>query len=116
MPASSTQPATSAGAVSKQPSSDHPAYWSLFAHYQQSGQSATRALALLAQNRDEDVEGPLPSARTARHWAKVDGWDTKIEEVISASVIPCHAYVETLALKNAADAVRTLNLVINAEY
>jgi hypothetical protein len=98
------------------PSSTHPAYWPLFAHYRQSGQSATRALALLAENWDEDAQGPLPSERTARHWAQVDAWDDKIDEAVAASVIPYHAYVETLALLSAADAVRTLNQVINGEY
>jgi hypothetical protein len=102
--------------VSERASSDHPAYWPLFAHYRESGQSATRALALLAKDWDEDERGPLPSARTARHWAKVDNWDAKIEEAIAASVIPYHAYVETLALLNGADAVRTLVQVMNGEY
>ena len=73
MPASSTKPASSSEAVSKHPSSDHPAYWPLFAHYQASGRSATRALALLAEGWDEDVQGPLPSERAARYWARVDG-------------------------------------------
>jgi hypothetical protein len=116
MPETSTKPAASAGAVSASPSSTHPAYWPLFAHYRESGQSATRALALLAQNWDEELQGLLPSARTARHWAQVDGWDARIDEAVDASVIPYHAYVETLALINAADAVRTLNQVINGEY
>ena len=39
-------PTPSAVAVIERPSSDHPAYWPLFAHYRETGQSATRALAL----------------------------------------------------------------------
>jgi hypothetical protein len=102
--------------VSKHPSSTHPAYWPLFAHYREAGQSATRALVLLAENWDEAVQGPLPSARTARHWALVDEWDAKIEEAIAASVTPYHAHVETQLLKAGVEAVETLNRVINGEY
>lgn len=116
MPTASPKSATSAKAVSQHPSSTHPAYWPLFAHYRESGQSATRALALLAENWDEAVQGPLPSARTARHWAQNDKWDAKIAETIAASVVPYHAYVETLLLMEAAGAVRTLDQVINGEY
>jgi hypothetical protein len=116
MVTSSTNPATSTGAKSEHPSSDHPAYWPLLAHYQRGGQSATRALALLAQNWDEDVQGPLPSVRSARHWAQVDAWDARIDEGIAALVIPYHAYVETLLVMNAADVVRTLVQVMNGEY
>jgi hypothetical protein len=75
-----------------------------------------RALALLAENWDEELQGPLPSARTARHWAKVDGWDARIEEAIAASVTPYHAHVETQLLKAGLEAVETLNRVINGEY
>ena len=62
------------------------------------------------------MQGPLPSARTARHWAQVDGWDAKIEEAIAASVVPYHAYVEMLLLLGGAEAVETLNRVMNGEY
>ena len=116
MVAASTNPAPSARAMSKRPSSVHPAYWPLFAHYRESGQSATRALVLLAQNWDEEERGPLPSARTARHWALVDDWDAKIEEAIAASVIPYHAYTDIQLLKASVEAVATLNRVINGEY
>jgi hypothetical protein len=102
--------------VSQHPSSNHPAYWPLFAHYQESGQSATRALALLAKNWDEEVQGPLPSARTARHWAQVDDWDAKVEEAIADSVISYHAYTDMQLLKTSVEAVATLNRVINGEY
>jgi hypothetical protein len=116
MPATFPKSATSAKAVSKHPSSTHPAYGPLFAHYREAGQSATRALALLAKNWDEDAQGPLPSARTARHWALVDGWDAKVEADIAASVTPYHAYVEMQLLKAGVEAVATLNRVINGEY
>ena len=46
------------------------------------------------------MQGPLPSARTARHWAQVDAWDAKIEEAIAASVT-YHAYVEMQLLIDA---------------
>ena len=112
----SPKSATSANAVRKHPSSTHPAYWPLFAHYREAGQSATRALALLAENWDEELQGPLPSARTARHWALVDRWDAKVEEAIAASVTPYHAYVEMQLLMEAAEAVRMLDRVINGKY
>jgi hypothetical protein len=116
MPVATPKSATSAKAVRKHPSSTHPAYWPLFAHYREAGQSATRALALLAENWDEELHGPLPSERTARHWAQVDQWDAKVEEAIAASVTPYHAYVEMQLLMEAAESVRTLNRVINGEY
>ena len=106
----------SAVTVIERASSDHPAYWPLFALYQQSGQSATRALAVLAQDWDEDVQGPLPSARTARHWAQVDAWDAKHEEAVADSVVPYHAYVNVLLLRAGAEAVDTLVRVMNGEY
>ena len=62
------------------------------------------------------MQGPLPSGRTARHWAKVDGWDAKINEAITASVIPYNAYIEMLVLVRGAEAVETLNRVMNGEY
>jgi hypothetical protein len=101
--------------VREHPSSTHPAYWPLFAHYREAGQSATRALALLAENWDEE-QGPLPSARTARHWAQKDEWDAKFEETIAASVTSYHAYVEMQLLMEAAEAVETLNRVMYGEY
>ena len=113
---SSTKPATCAVAVIEQPSSDHLAHWPLFAHYRQTGQCATHALALLAKNWDEAVQEPLPSARTARHWARVDGWDRKIEEAIAASVVRYHASVDMQLLRSGVRAVDTLNRVRNGEF
>jgi len=116
MVTSSTKPATSAVAVIGQPSSDHPADWPLFTHYPASGRFATRALARLAEEWDEDVQGPLPSARTARHWARVDGWDAKIQEAIEISVLEYRAYVQTQLLTSALDAIHALNRVANGEF
>jgi hypothetical protein len=85
MSASPTIPAMTAVAVIEHPISDHPAYWPLFDHFRQTGQSATRALALLAQELDVEVLGPLPSERTARHWALHDAWDDRIREAVDAN-------------------------------
>ena len=116
MVASSTNPAMSAKAVSERPSSDHPAYWPLFAHYRASGRSATRALARLAEAWDEDVQGPLPSDRTARHWARVDGWDAMIQEVIETAVVAYRAYLETQLLTSALEGIHALNRVTHGEF
>ena len=116
MPASSPKPAASYEAVSTHPSSDHPAYWPLFTHYRASGRFATHALARLAEEWDEDVQGPLPSARTARHWARVDGWDAKIQEAIEISVLEYRAYVEMQLLTSALEGIHALNRVVHGEF
>lgn len=96
---SSMMPVMSTIAMIEQPSSDHPAYWPLFADYQRSGQSATHALVLLARNWDEEVQGPLPSTRTARHRAQVDAWDAKVEETVAATVVRYDANIGMLLLR-----------------
>ena len=72
MTASSTKPATSALTVIERRRSDHPTSEPLFANYQMTGQSATRALTLLSEEWDVGVLGPLFCERTAWHWAQVD--------------------------------------------
>jgi hypothetical protein len=116
MVSSSTQPTPSAVAVIERPSSDHPAYWPLFDHYRQTGQSATRALALLAEEWDVEVLGPLPSERTARHWAQVDTWDDKIREAVDAHWQEYYRHIGTQLRTTAPLAVRTLELVLSGEY
>jgi hypothetical protein len=116
MPAPSRKPVASAGAGRRTHRSTHPADWPLVAHYRESGQSATRALALLAQNWDEEVQGPLPSARTARHRAKVDGWDAKIQEAIATAVVEYRAYLETQLLTSALEGIHALNRVTHGEF
>jgi hypothetical protein len=113
---SSTQPTPSAVAVIERPSSDHPAYWPLFDHYRKTGQSATRALALLAGEWDVELLGPLPSERTARHWAQVDAWDDKIREAVDANWEQYHRRVGTQLQTAAPLAVRTLEQVLSGEY
>jgi hypothetical protein len=110
------KPPTSAVAIIEQPSSEHPAYWPLFAHYQASGRSATRALALLAHEWDEEMFGPLPSERTARHWARVDGWDAMIQAAIETSVVEYRAYVEMQLLTSALEGIHALNRVAHGEF
>jgi len=102
--------------VIERPSSDHPAYWAVFDHYRNTGQSATRALAALAEEWDVDVLGPLPSERTARHWAHVDAWDDKIREAVDAHWEKVHRRVGTQLQTAAPLAVRTLMLVLTGEY
>jgi len=116
MVTSSTKPAPSGVAVIEQPSSDHPAYWPLFDHYRKTGQSATRALALLAEEWDVEVLGPLPSERTARHWAQVDAWDERIREAVDANWEHYHRHVGTQLRTTAPLAVRTIELVLSGEY
>src|SRR4051812_10660263 len=116
MVATSLNPKSSAVAVIERPSSDHPAYWPLFDHYRKTGQSATRALALLAEEWDVEVLGPLPSERTARHWAQVDAWDDKIREAVDAHWEQYHRHVGTQLRTAAPLAVRALEQVLSGEY
>ena len=116
MSASPTNSAPSAVAVVAGPSSDHPAYWPLFAHYRESGQSATRALGLLAEEWDGDVLGPLPSERTARHWALHDAWDDTIGEAVEANWQLYHHRVGSQLQTAAPLAVRTVEQVLSGEY
>ena len=110
MRASPTKHAMSAPAVP-----DNPAFWALFAEYERSGRSATRALARLAETWDEAVQGRLPSPRTARYWARVYGWSNMNQEAVAASVPEFRAYVEARLLAGALDAVQALNRIINGE-
>ena len=108
--------ASSDAAASAPPSSTHPAYWPLFAHYCEAGQSATRALALLAKGWDVDERGPLPSARTARHWAHVDAWDARDEAAVAAAVPAYRNYVEMRLLAACPGAVDSLLEVIHGRF
>jgi hypothetical protein len=116
MPASTSNPVASAVAAIDRRSSDHPAYWPLFARYRDTGQSATRALALLAEEWDEEILGPLPSERTARHWAQVDAWDDTIRDAVDASWVQYHRHVGAQLKTSAPLAVRTLEQVMSGEY
>lgn len=103
-------------AVIQEPMSQHPAYLPLFDAYAASGRSATRALAMLAEQWDVSVLGPLPSERTARHWAKVDAWDRKILDAVDANWERYHRQI-TIELRTTAPlAVNAIRQVLAGTY
>jgi hypothetical protein len=113
-----TQPSPRAGslALTHQPASQHPAYWPLFDAYAASAQNATRALAVLAEQWDVEVLGPLPSERTARHWAKADAWDRMILDAVDANWEHYHRQVSIELRMTAPLAVNTIRQVLAGTY
>src|SRR5262249_25457297 len=116
MDTSSHAATPSAVTVLDNPSSNHPAYWPLYSHYKKAGRSATRALALLSEEWDVELLGPLPSERTARHWADVDEWAELAQIALEETVRGVRAYVEMQLLKAALEATETLTRIARGEF
>jgi hypothetical protein len=73
-------------------------------------------LAVLAEQWDVDVLGPLPSERTARHWSQVDDWDQMILDAVDANWAHYHRQVGIELRMTALLAVNTIRQVLAGTY